>query len=481
MNNTRPEHSSSETRSASRLSFATKLCFGIGNFPVIISKLAPKQLSLPIYNDLLGINPGLIGGILAVARILDAATDTLMGHLSDCTKTRWGRRRPYIFTGAILTGLFFASIWMFPQGLSNVGYIAWFIITTSFFYLALTVFSVPWYALGYELPANYNERTRLQAYANFFAPVGQIVVAWFYPISQMPIFENTATGVRYMGAIAGIVLIIFGLIPAIFVNEPRVELKHGKSLVPRQKASFWGGVRAAAQCRPFVRLTGAFTLILIGVSFANSLTFYLATYYLYGGNRAEASLLIGWAFTISCFCSMLLTPASAKLSLRFGKKEIFLCALGYGFVRSMLLWFLLDPAHPWLFLINSALAGFDSATIFMLCHAMISDICDLDELQSGQRREGLFGALYGWVYKTGNALSLLGVGSMLLAIGFKTSNGGQPLAQSSQTLFLLKLSYCLIPMSAYAIGFLLMRKYELTRARAEHIQAKLTARVDRCA
>jgi GPH family glycoside/pentoside/hexuronide:cation symporter len=176
---------------------------------------------------------------------------------------------------------------------------------------------------------------------------------------------------------------------------------------------------------------------------------------------------------------MLLTPVAARLSVRFGKREIFLVALGWGVIRSALLWFLLDPAHPWLLLVNSALAGFDGAAIFMLCHAMISDICDLDELQSGQRREGLFGALYGWVYKTGNALSLLGVGSMLLAIGFKTSSGGEALAQAPQTLFLLKLSYCLIPMIAFSLGLLLMRKYELTRASAERIRAALDARAPR--
>lgn len=460
-----------------RLSFATKLCFGIGNFPVIISKLAPKQLSLPIYNDLLGINPGLIGGILAALRIVDAATDTIMGHISDRTETRWGRRRPYIFLGAILTGSFFAAIWMFPRGLSHAGYVAWFIIASSLFYLALTVFSVPWYALGYELPQNYDERTRLQAYANFFAPLGQIMVAWFYPITQLPVFGDPVTGVRFMGALAGLVLVAFGLVPAIFVREPHAE-QNGKSSRPRANASFWDGAKAAAQCRPFVRLTVAFTLILVGVSFAHSLTFYLATYFLYEGNRAAASLLLGWTFTISCLCSMLLTPVAAKLSVRFGKKEIFLLALGWGIVRSALLWFLLDPAHPWLLLVNSALAGFDGAAIFMLCHAMISDICDLDELQSGQRREGLFGALYGWVYKTGNALSLLGVGSMLIAIGFKTSSEGEALAQSSQTLFFLKLSYCLIPMTGFICGLLLMHRYELTRAAVEEIRIKLARKAE---
>lgn len=470
-----PTQSVQGSPTVAQLSFATKVCFGIGNFPIIISKLAPKQLSLPIYNDLLGINPGLIGGILAVARILDAATDTAMGHISDHTRSRWGRRRPYIFSGAFLTALFFASIWMFPDGLSSAAYVAWFIVTSTLFYLALTVFSVPWYALGYELPQNYDERTRLQAYANFFAPLGQIVVAWFYPLTQLAVFGSPANGVRVMGVVAGMVLLVFGLIPAIFVKEPGGEAV-GRQVKKKATSSFWDGARAAAKCAPFVRLTVAFTLILIGVSFGHSLTFYLVTYFLFGGDRAAAAPLIGWAFTVSCLSSMLLTPLAAKLSVRFGKKEIFLVALGYGILRSLILWFLLDPAHPWLLLVNSLLAGFDGAAIFMLCHAMISDICDLDELQSGQRREGLFGALYGWVYKTGNALSLFGVGSMLVAIGFKSASAGAAMVQSAQTLLLLKICYCLIPVTAFAAGLLIMRKYEISRAMAEGVRAQLDAR-----
>lgn len=210
-----------------RLSLKTKLCFGVGNFSVLIGKLAPKQLSLPIYNDALGVSSAAIGTTLAVTRIADAAIDTLMGHISDRTVSRWGRRRPYIFVGALLTGLFFAAIWLFPRGFSPHFYIIYFAATSALFYLALTVFSVPWYALGYELPPNYDERTRLQSFSNAFGLLAQIAVAWFYAATQVKFFPDIFVGIRVVGLVAGALLIGVGLIPALLIRESSKSYRLG--------------------------------------------------------------------------------------------------------------------------------------------------------------------------------------------------------------------------------------------------------------
>ena len=460
-----------------RLSTRTKISFGVGNLSVLIGKLAPKQLALPVYNDALGVNSGAISSILGLIVVVAAFTDTLMGHWSDNTMTRWGRRRPFILCGTILTALFFTLMWMFPRGLSSWGYTLYFAVTASLFYLSLTMFSVPWYALGYELPSNYDERTRLQSFVNVFGFVGQIAVAWCYPITQLKIFGDMINGVRFMGCAAGAVLLIFGLIPALFVKEPHRSGNAGTGASkPARKHSFVEGVRAASQCAPFVRLAISFTLVLVGISFFNSLGFYVHTYYLFGGDRAAASILSGWNLTIICISSILLTPLASKLSILHGKKEIFLVALCWGAARFALLWFLLSPTHPWLALVNSVLAGFDMAAIFMLCHAMISDICDEDELGSGQRREGLFGALYGWIYKNGNAVSLMIAGYLLVFIGFKSGTGKATSKQTPEALMMLKVAYCFLPFLLYGISALIMRGYGIDRARAEKTREELLLR-----
>lgn len=465
--------------SRERLSFATKLGYGLGNVAVMIGKQAPKQLSLPIYNVALGLSPAHVGTVLALGRVWDAVTDPIVGHWSDRISSRWGRRRPFLLAGAFLTALFFATMWMVPRGLEPGGYLAWFVVSSFLFYLALTIYSVPWYAMGYEIAPNYDERTRLMAFPSFFGPIAQIGVGWLYALTQMDIFSDTVEGVRWVGMGAGVVLLIFGLFPAFMVKERFTQpvispVSTTTAVTPHaEQAGFWESLKAAAKNRPFVQLTAAFTMVVIGTSMVNGMGFYVHAYYLFGGDTQATGIFNGWQATVMFVSAAACAPLAAKLSVRFGKKEIFLFGLAWGIVRMGLLWFLLDPALPYLALVNSVLFGLDNAIIFMLCHAMIADICDLDEWNHGLRREGLFGAIYAWVFKTGIALSFAISGYMLVVIGYDRDLGGN---QSNQTLFLMKACYVGIPAGAFLLASLILRRYPLSRKVAEDLQRKLAAR-----
>ena len=119
---------------------------------------------LIVLNLGLGMNPALVGLLGALPRLTDAITDPLMGYISDNTRSRWGRRRPYIFCGAILVGIVFALLWQLPDNRSENYYFWYFLIGSFLFYLAYTVFVTPWVALGYELTPDYHERTRLMGF-----------------------------------------------------------------------------------------------------------------------------------------------------------------------------------------------------------------------------------------------------------------------------------------------------------------------------
>jgi glycoside/pentoside/hexuronide:cation symporter, GPH family len=463
----------SEQTASTRLPLSTKVGFGLGNIGVMIGKQAPKALSLPIYNVALGVSPGWVGTVLALSRVWDAVTDPLVGHWSDRITTRWGRRKPFIFLGAMLSGLFFASIWWFPRGLTDMQYLLYYIVTSMLFYFALTVFSVPWYALGYELSEDYDERTRLMGFASFLGPAGQIMVAWLYPLTQQKaFFADTIDGVRFVGLGAGLLLAGFGLATVFMVKErPPPPAKTGRAAVA--KPSFWAGVKAAAQNRPFVILTSAFTLVVVGTSMVGGLGFYVHTYYLYGGDTKLGGELTAQNMTIMLVCAVAFTPVVVRLSTRFGKKAVFTAALVWGLLRASSLWFLLDPEHPQLALVNGFLWGVDNAAVFMLCHAMIADVCDVDQLKSGERREGLFGALYGWVFKTGLALAFAVSGYILVVVGFNRDFGG---AQPAETLFLMKLSYCGVPALFFLLALLIFVRYPITRAMANSVREQLDAR-----
>jgi glycoside/pentoside/hexuronide:cation symporter, GPH family len=464
-----PASSQSDVQVEEGLSFGTKLGYGLGNVAVMVGKQAPKQLSLPIYNVTLGVNAGYVGTVLALGRLVDAFTDPFVGYLSDGSATRWGRRRPFIFMGCILAGLFFAALWLSPRGLSSTGYLICFIVASLLYYMALSLFCVPWYALGYELAPSYDERTRLMAFPSVLGPVGQIFVSWLFPLTQLAVFTDTIHGIRWVGSGAGLVLVVFGLIPVFLVRERfgSISASAGKKK-PRQ--SLLTGLKSAVRNVPFVRLTVAVTTVLIGASMVGGLGFYVFVYYLYGGDKTAGSVLLAWHMTIQLVANMLLTPLLARLSVRFGKKEVFLAAIGWGCVRSALLWFLLNPAHPSLVLINAVLMGVDNVAIFMLCHAMIADVCDVDERDHGNRREGLFGALFSWVFKNGIALSYALSGFILVWIGYNPLKGA---AQLPRTMESMKTFYSVVPAVFFLAALFVFWSYPISRRYAEEVRAEL--------
>lgn len=465
------------TPSDEKLPFSAKLGYGLGNVANMIGKQAPKQLSLPIYNVALGVDPGSISTVLALARIWDAVTDPFVGDWSDRISTRWGRRRPFIFFGSIFSGLFFASMWFMPHGLSEAGYITYYAVTSFLFYLGLTIYSVPWYALGYEMAKTYDERTSLMAWPSAIGPLAQIMVAWLYAITQLDFFSDTLEGVRWVGAGAGILLVGFGMMPVLLVREvpvaPAPPPAPTTKKIKRGKTEFWRGCAEAFRNRPFLALTIAFTSIMIGSSLGVGLGFYMNTYYIYGGDTKAASVLIGWIGTVSLITTIVFTPVVSKMAKRYGKKNIFVAGIIWAMVRSIAQWFLLTPTAPYLGLVNAALMGIELATIFMLCHAMIADVCDEDEHSHGLRREGLFGALYAWVYKTGLALAFAASGYILVFIGFDRSLGG---GQHEGTLLSMKVAFCIVPVVFYLIAFWAMRYYDLTKEKCERLRAEIAIR-----
>ena len=161
----------------------------------------------------LGMNPALVGLLGALPRVTDAITDPLMGYLSDNTRSKWGRRRPYIFCGAIAAGLIFALLWQLPRGQSEMFYFYFFLAGSILFFLAYTVFATPWVALGYELTPDYHERTRLMGVQNFIGQLAYLLSPWFLWIMQYEIFDDMVDGAAGLGIAIGVATIAIGIMP----------------------------------------------------------------------------------------------------------------------------------------------------------------------------------------------------------------------------------------------------------------------------
>lgn len=458
---------------SNKIPFTTKLAYGLGNVAVMIAKQAPKRLSFPIYNIGLGVNAAWIGALFSLMRLWDAFTDPLVGHLSDNLRSRFGRRKPFILVGAILTGVFFAAIWLLPRGLTPVGYMVYLSITLLLFYTALTILSVPWYAMGYELTDDYDERTKLFAFPSFFSPISQIAVGWLYFLTQRTFFEDTVEGARWVGTITGLLLIVFGLLPVLFVKERHLKEPSPAILKKRKKPSFFKSLKQTLTCKPFLMISLTISGILMASALVGSLHYYINIYYLFGGDSAKASTAIGWYWTAVYGVAAAIVPLISWLAVKFGKKVVFQAALAWGVLVMASRFFLYNPEMPYLQLVDGIMYALLDATVFLLCQAMIADVCDYDELEHGTRREGAFAAVFGWMFKSGLALGAFVSGILLASIGFDKAILEMP---SSETLETMRVIFAVVPGAIFLIMFVVMFFYPLTKKEMERIGAELKAR-----
>src|SRR3989338_2294945 len=217
-----------------RIPFLQKLVYGIGSFVNQFAGAAMGQLIL-VLNLGLGVNPALVGAIGAFPRMLDAFSDPLIGYTSDQTRTRWGRRKPWILFGALFSGILFALMFQLQKGHSEMFYFWWVLGIQCLFVVAFACYSIPWLALGYEMTPDYHERTRLQAYVSFFAQPVWIIAPWIPLILTSKIvdlkiwkytivnfhspFTDITHAARVIAIIVGVFITVYGILPPLFNKE----------------------------------------------------------------------------------------------------------------------------------------------------------------------------------------------------------------------------------------------------------------------
>lgn len=440
---------------------------------------------MAILNLGLGMNPALVGLLGLFPRLFDAFTDPLMGYISDNTKSRWGRRRPYLFVGAILTGLVFMVLWQLPMGKSESYYFWYFLIISFVFFFCYTVFATPWVALGYELTPDYNERTRLMGTQNFIGQLAYLVTPWVLAFTQLDLFENMVQGVAVLAVLIGFFVIGVGMMPAIFLRErlsttlvePGAFQKDGIPARPTGLVGnfkdFLSGFLATLKIKPFQKLCLTTLLVFNGFILISAFQTYVLIYYVFGGDKVAGGLYLGYIGTLATICTFLVIPFVAWLATKVGKRSALILALSISVVGYLLKWVCYNPDMPWLILFTPPLIAFGLGGLFTIVPSMIADVVDMDEITTYQRREGMFASIFWWVTKLGLALALGGGGFLLNATGFDVILEG---AQSAETLFKLKLFDTLVPAGTTLIAIWALATYGLTKERTQEIRFELEAR-----
>ena len=473
------------TPAADRIPFSGKLAYGMGAF---VNNLLAAAIGgmLIILNLGFGMDPALVGLASAIPRVTDALTDPLMGFISDQTRSRWGRRRPYIFIGAILSGLFFALLWMMPTGRSDLFYFWYFTIGSTIFYVGYTIFATPWVALGYELTPDYHERTRLMGVQNFIGQLAYVVSPWFlWIMTHKPWFATPTIGARWLAIVIGIVAAVVGILPAIFLRERfsaseavPASVADGPTetawaSVRRNTTAFFKGFATTLRSRPYLRLCIATFLVFNGFIMISSFSSYVIIYYVFGGDQQRGAEYAGYAGTVGAVSTFLIIFFITWLATRVGKKRAFYVSTGLSMVGYAMKWFCYDPTRPWLLLLPAPLMAFGLGGLFTLMGSMMADVVDCDELETQQRREGMFGSIFWWVVKVGMAAALAGGGYLLNATGFDVALGS---AQTPETLVLLRLADILVPFVASGLAIWTIAGYPITEDKAHDVRLQLERR-----
>ncbi len=458
--------------------FGQKIAFGAGH---LTNQLFPAALGvfMVVLVMSLNMNPILAGLLGAIPRLIDALTDPIMGFISDNTRSKWGRRKPYIILGAVISGLSFMIMWQLNPMNSEIYNFFYFLIVSIFFYIGYTIFATPLIGLGYEMTPDYNERTRLMAVSQFMGQIAWMIAPWFWVIIyDQSIYDTAPEGARNLSIWVGALCMILGVMPGLFNKEKivpdqdKMATLSWKELAANTK-EFLNGIKLTLKNKPFVRLCGATFLVFNGFQTIAQFAFFIVVYYLFNGDTVAAGQWPAWFGTVSSFATaFLVIPVVTFISEKVGKKNAFIIATLLSMIGYMLKWWGFNPANPWMMFMPIPFLSFGIGGLFTLMMSMTADVCDLDELQNNERREGMYGAVYWWMVKLGTAAAMLTSGIVLQSIGFNE----EVQVQAADTITNLRIADIVIPIFAGVLAILVMWKYDINEAKSHEIRNALILR-----
>ncbi len=459
---------------STKVPMTQKIAFGVG---MLANQMFPAAISIFIVVLVQDLGfPGWMWGVVSLApRKFDSLTDPIMGFISDNTKSKWGRRRQYVFLGAITMGISFVIMWQLFRD-SSIDYnFAYFLFWSIVFYLGLTIFSVPYVAMGYEMSDDFHERTSIMAVAQWIGQWAWVIAPWFWVIMyDTAWFETADVAVRELAIWVGLGCAICAMVPALFIKSkstleedysPMTLKNIGGSLV-----KIWDSFGEAFTSAPFRKLCFATFLIFNAFNTVAAFTFFIIVYYLFNGDAGAAGIWPTLFGSVGALCTtFLVIPIVAKMSKAMGKKKAFLVSQSISVLGYVMLWFLFIPGKPYMFLIALPFFSFGIGGLFTIMMSMTADVIDLDELNSGKRREGIFGAIYWWMVKFGFAIAGGLSGAIFSIIGFDTALEVQP----ESAITGLRLFFSGLPILGTLTAMYIMRNYEISEERANEIKEQL--------
>jgi GPH family glycoside/pentoside/hexuronide:cation symporter len=436
---------------AYQLSRSQQLGWAAGSMATAIMLGALTSYALFYMTNYLGVGALLAGQLIGLSKFYDFLTDPLVGQWSDRTRSRWGRRRPYLLIAAFVCPLALALLFLVPAFAVAWQIIAWLAAILLLYATGFTLFNVPYLAMAAEMTTRPDERTLIMAQRIFFSTLGILIISSVGP-QLIKSFGGGQEGyLRMSWIMAGIVFAGMCVTFAATRGTATVPPSPRESYGLRKQFAFLGANR------PFRYYVLAKIFMFLSQSSVQGSMLFFAYYVLASDEMILAAFGIG--YTVG---SVLTLPGwNWLISRRIGKRNAFMIsALGLSVV--FMTWLLAAPGEPLALLYaRFILLGVFSAGSQVSASAMLPDIMEYDRRRSGVNQEGLYAAAFSMVEKIANTIGPVLVGSLLGLTGFIASKGGVRPEQPAAAITAIQMAVSVIPFGLTIIAAWCISRYDL--------------------
>ncbi len=445
-----------------KLSFVRKLAYGVGDVgPALVATISGFFLNVFLL-DVAGLEPYLAAIIFLIVKVWDSLNDPIIGTLTDRTNTRWGRRRPWLLFGALPFGLAWFLQWQVPA-MGTAGLFIYYLVVALLLDTSLTCVNVPYTALTPEIAPEYNERTSLNTFRFSFSILGGMFALLFHD-TILKSFPNVATGYTVSAAVLGAVIIITNWITFAAIKETHQRTEN------EDEPGFIEGFKIAFGNRPFIMVTGIYLMSWLAIQFIQANMLFYVRYWM---NDEDNFIYLAMALQIAIFLFLIVW---AKVSARIGKRHAYFWGVGL-WMSVMVFIFFIQPGQMELLVALAVLAGAGASVAYLIPWSMLPDVVDVDELNTGLRREGVYYGFFVFLQKLGISLGLAFSNLILQVVDYIPAIPGQPLPMQNDTVLLaFRLFISFVPVVILLLSLPIAYKYPITRQRHAEIRAELAAR-----
>jgi glycoside/pentoside/hexuronide:cation symporter, GPH family len=479
--------SDAPTARPDRVPLREKFGYGLGSFIDMWGHWLSQSLSFQVFNIFLHLDPRWISSAQMIQRLFDAASDPIFGWLSDNTRTRFGRRRPFILVGGVLAGIGLPCLfWVQPDwGNSSfvllghhweIPYYFWYMLATTAVYIpVMSCFNMPWVSLGSEMTPDYNERTSVMSIKNAVQKLPELAMFFALQFTTLAVFNlpdgkpNILLGAKTLTVILGCIMIL----AAVGVFALVRERYYGYVVAARQEhIPILETLFKTIACRPFRNVLAMVLAYGTSTAMVGILGYYNTVYYVCKGDVALATrwnTAMGFAGFGMGFLGI---PFYNRIAHHWGKRHalalVFIMAIA-AFIGD---WWFYNPNHPALQLLACGCVAFTGAGFWTIYGSILADVIDYDELQTSKRREGSFSSCQSWISKVGMAV---GGGASGFILSYTSFNADHPV-QSEQTIFMIRFMLSAIPVAGLLLALYAIIRFPLTPERMSEIRTELEAR-----